>query len=74
MIRRNRREAHSFITAVDQHTRLSEIGGQIMDVRIVNPQQDRCLRICFIHPREKERGIAVKLLQRAVTQPHFMRR
>jgi len=53
MVRRNRREAHSFITAVDQHTRLSEIGGQIMDVRIVNPQQDRRLRICFIHPREK---------------------
>ena len=49
MIRGDRRKAHAFITAVDQHAGFAEIGGQIVNMRIVNTEQDRRLSLRFIH-------------------------
>ena len=47
-------------------------GGKIVNMRIVNAQQNGRLRFRFVHARQKQRRIAVVLLQRAVAQAHLV--
>ena len=53
VIRRDGRQSHAIVAAVDQHAGLAEIGRQIVNMGIVNAQQNGGLRLHFIHAREK---------------------
>ena len=72
VIRRNGREAHRFVAAVDQHAGFRQIYRQIVNMRIVNAQQDRRFGFRFVHAGQELIGIAVILFQRAGSQAHLM--
>ncbi len=73
MIRRDGREAHVAVPAVDQHAGFSHVHRQIVDMRIVDTEQNRRLGIGLVHACQKQLGIAVVLLQRAVAQANLVR-
>lgn len=72
VIRRNGRQTHVPVAAVNQHAGFAHVHRQIVDMRIVNTKKNGRLRIRLVHPRQKQLGVAVVLLQRAVAQPDLV--
>lgn len=61
------------VAAVNQHAGFTDIHCQVVDMRIVNPEEDGGLGVRLVHSRQKLLGVAVVLLQRAVTQANIVR-
>ncbi|MNR18720.1 hypothetical protein D3C85_1354650 [compost metagenome] len=73
MVWRHGRQAHPLVPAVNQHTGLANIDGQIVNMRIVDAEQNRRLGVGFIHSREEQLRVTVVFFQCAIAKPNFVR-
>ena len=64
MMRRDRREPHAAIHRIDQHAGLIDLRRKLVDMIVVDPDQQR--GVGLLHLLQKQRRVALILLQRAV--------
>lgn len=74
MVRRDGRQTHVPVAAVNQHAGFTHVHRQIVDMGIVDAKKDCRLSVRFVHARQKQLGVAVVLLQRAVAKAHIVGR
>ena len=72
MIRRDAVQPHLPIAAVDQHAGLVQIGGQGVDMLVVDADDQRRFGVRIAHLFQKQRAVAVLLFQPAVADAHLM--